>query len=497
MKYLVLAGLLFLAPAPALAQFRIPIPRIPGVPTEVPIPIPGLNNVLSQEPAISTSIADAQTEVSLLDDYTPQQLTPLQTSPRGENGSFVLAPGEYELDAQSYCLHAGTYAPGRGDGYLYAPLKGQREEIIRHILQRSVEHPTIPQHDIQVLIWSILAHTKVNDLSPEIRDTANQLLTRGEISRLNGGALGLIPDGVRQQAFANLPSPIQRVLNAEADLRQLLTQGSYNFTELERVAVLAGNPEPGEGSREVPGGRWSFHPGGFFVRYVPSGYSRTLIQVSVPQPITVTRDDLGRITAIATPEGDRIETTYDDTIPPRPLSNNSTLSAYAFRSIRFIHASAAQSGSPQQTEWNNTGWTAARSSASTANSASMAQGDRFTDWRNRTASAMETEQEVQAYVDGWEHRTRDRSAANMDELSELAHYRDGIEAATRGTSANRPTWIGEQQELTVNALEHAICVLEGGCNGGDRVTYDPASDVAAPANTSRQRLAQSARPYSE
>jgi hypothetical protein len=33
----------------------------------------------------------------------------------------------------------------------------------------------------------------------------------------------------------------------------------------------------------VPSGRWSMHPDGYFVRYLPSGYSSTRVEIWVPQ----------------------------------------------------------------------------------------------------------------------------------------------------------------------------------------------------------------------
>jgi hypothetical protein len=47
--------------------------------------------------------------------------------------------------------------------------------------------------------------------------------------------------------------------------------------------VLAGMAGVGEGSRDVPAGRWSLHPDGYYVRYLPRGYSYTVTQVWVPE----------------------------------------------------------------------------------------------------------------------------------------------------------------------------------------------------------------------
>jgi len=507
MRHLILAGLLVLTPAPVLAQFGLPIPRIPGLPGGVPIPpIPGLDSLLREEPPVSTALADAKTEVSLLDGYNPR-FTPMAQLQRGENGSFRLKPGTYEFDAQSYCLHAGTHGPGTGEGYLYAPLKGKRDGIIRQILQRSTQNPQIAQRNIQMLLWAILARTKISDLSSELQATARQLLTQDEINRLNGGAWGQIPPEIRSRAFASLPGPVRQVLNAEANMRSLLSSGNASYSQLEQLAVLAGNPGRGEGSRDVPANRWSYHPSGFFIRYTPDGYSRTKIQISLPDRYTISRDNKGRITAIADQQGNRIETQYDDTIAPRPHPRNPNLQAYVLKSVRF--ARPASGGQPQQAELQNRGWVFVNSSRASSGVPNVgvllaslpgmwvAQGDRFTDWANRAEEANEWRERVDSYRELVESRNRRRSQQDVDDLGDLGHYRDGIEAAVSGSPVDRVEWVGQHQGRMMNALEYAICVLDERCSAGGSPNYDPSGDVAVPGNTSRQRLGQSARAFGQ
>ncbi|MGJ3251474.1 MAG: hypothetical protein ACFE0J_10130 [Elainellaceae cyanobacterium] len=519
MKPFAFASLLVIAPVTLLAQFRIPIPRVPGV--DVEVPIPGVEDIVDQEPAVSTSLLDAQTEIALLDDYTPQQPMPMIKLRRGDQGSFLLEPGVYAMEAQSYCLRAGTHAPGSGNGYLYAPLLGDRNEIIRHILENSVEYPSIPQRDIQVLIWGIIARTKLSDMPANIRATAEQLLSDRELRALNGGVLGMIPDELQREVISRLPSEARRVFQAEAEIRELLMEGTSSYEQLERIAVLAGEPPTGEGSRDVPSGRWSYHPDGYFVRYLPSGYTRTRIEVSVPEPTVVERDEQGRIIAIADEEGNRIETIYDDSIAPLTVPSDPTLVGYAFKSIRFIQIDPTQPGGTQEMEWSDTGWTfvtqdsvrqsshpgseimafgkqAIESVSPDRDNMLHAQaGDRYEEWQRRYDTAQEWQERVDYYRDRVEERTRPRSDADIDNLTDLGHYQEGIEAATRGSQGDRLDWIARHHERTANALEYAICVLEGGCSGdsGDVVEFNPADDVAVPANTARQRLGQSARPY--
>ena len=91
------------------------------------------------------------------------------------------------------------------------------------------------------------------------------------------------------------------MFEAEAQLRQLLTNPAASFAEMERVAVLAGAVGMGPGSRAVPSGRWSLHPDGYYVRYIPQGYSYTVTQIWVPQGSPAVGKEYDPATHIAVP----------------------------------------------------------------------------------------------------------------------------------------------------------------------------------------------------
>lgn len=234
-------------------------------------------------PPLTTSLVDAFPEFPAMDGFTPKDWRPMNVLPRGKDGSFLLIrPGAYWLEAKSYCLHAGTYAPSGGDGYLYAPLKGARAEIVSNVLRRAGAQPDLSQRDVQVLLWAILARTRLRYMPESVRVTANRLLTSSERFEIDGGALGLIPESLLDKAAASLPSVAREILRAETRLRELLTQGVASYDELEQVAVRFGSAPLGEGSLEVPRGRWSQHPDGFYVRLFPKGYKRTRIELYMP-----------------------------------------------------------------------------------------------------------------------------------------------------------------------------------------------------------------------
>jgi hypothetical protein len=254
------------------------------------------------KPPITTSLEDAKWQDASKDGFTPREAErSLMTLQRTPNGGFVLQPGYYSMQTQSYCLKAGTHGPGGGDGYLYAPPKGPMEDIVMTIIRNSVNQPQIEQHDIQLLLWSIIARAKYENLDNKIKLVAAKLLTPKQLASINRTGLDMIPESVQRKAIDEAPAPIQAVLRAEAQLRNMLTTGGSSFEDIERVAVLTGVAEVGPGSREVPSGRWSAHPDGYYVRYIPSGYSSTRVEIWVPQGSPAVGKEYDPATHIAVP----------------------------------------------------------------------------------------------------------------------------------------------------------------------------------------------------
>ena len=243
-----------------------------------------VGSLLEGKPPITTSLDDAKWGDASKDNFTPREaVRSLMTLQRTPNGGFVLQPGAYELHTQSYCLKAGTHGPGGGDGYLYAPPKGPAEDAVMTIVRNSVNRPEIPQQQIQQLLWAIIARAKFEDLQGQLKAVASQLLTPRQLASLNRSALDVLSNSQLQGALGGVPGPVRQVMQAEAQLRQMLTSPGASFAEMERVAVLSGAAPLGEGSRDVPSGRWSLHPDGYYVRYLPRGYSYTVVQIWVPQ----------------------------------------------------------------------------------------------------------------------------------------------------------------------------------------------------------------------
>ena len=256
---------------------------IGSVVRSLPVKTPAVPDVLNGPAPVSTSIKDAVYGDPSKDGFTPpgapQALTSLQ---RTSEGGFVLAAGYYAMTAQSYCLHAGTHGPGGGDAYLFAPVKGSARDAVISILHNSVAHPEIEQHDIQLLLWAIVARAKFEDLDTRLKLVASKLLTTKQLAGLNRSALGVLTSPQLASITGGMPGPVRTVLEAESRMRGLLSTPGSSYADIERVAVLGGIAPKGPGSIDLPATRWSLYPDGFWVRYRPNGYTNTRVEIWVP-----------------------------------------------------------------------------------------------------------------------------------------------------------------------------------------------------------------------
>ena len=277
-------------------------------------------NLLGGKPPITTSLRDAKWGDAEKDGFTPRETKrSLTTLERTKNGGFILQAGYYEFVGQSYCLKAGTYGPGGGDGYLFARPKGPADRAVMTIVRKSVDHPEISQQDIQALLWAIIARAKFEDLQPGMMVTATKLLTTKQLATLNRNALNAFSGNALTQALGIVPAPVRQIAQAEAQLRQIFTTPGATFAEMERVAVLTGFAPRGQNSQDVPSGRWSSHPDGYFIRYLPSGYNTTLVEIWVPEGSSAIGKEYDPATHIAVPGNSSRQRLIQSGRPPRNL----------------------------------------------------------------------------------------------------------------------------------------------------------------------------------
>lgn len=238
---------------------------------------------LSKDP-ISTNFKDTNTDIDLEDNFGNEaSFLSICEQQRNTENNYILHSGFYELESMSFCLKAGTYGPSEGDGYLYAPVLGKKEEIVIAILKNFEAHPEIPQRDVQLLLWAIIAKTKFTKLANPLKITATKLLTAEQILDLNNGILGFIPENAVQKATNNAPQTIKTVIEIENKMRGMFESGLSTYEEFEELAILGGSAP--ETNNLIKRGRWSLHPDGYYIRYFPNGYSKTRVQIYVPEDI--------------------------------------------------------------------------------------------------------------------------------------------------------------------------------------------------------------------
>lgn len=243
----------------------------------------GLDKLMKEPEAISTNFEDVNRKGEEMPDFEDAATyKPLQDLPKNGDNGYLLEAGHFEMTNKSYCLKAGTYAPSKGDGYMYAPTLGKKRDVVIAILRSAEKHPEVEQSYVQMLLWTIIARTKFIDYAGPVKETALKLLTPEQLLQLEGGALGILPFDVVQKAKDQMPPAVQAIFEAENNIRQLVSSGNYSYAEFEKYAILAGMAEP---RSDVPSGIWTLHPDGYYVRYFPSGYSVTKVQVYVPEQL--------------------------------------------------------------------------------------------------------------------------------------------------------------------------------------------------------------------
>jgi len=250
-----------------------------------------LNRLLKQPQAISTSFKDVDKKGSKPPSFTDgQKAQPLYLLPKAANGGYKLCAGFFEMTNKSYCLHAGTRGPSKGDGYMLAPVLGPKKDVVIRILKSAEQHANVQQRDIQVLLWAIVSRTKFADMNTSIKLTASTLLSSQELLMLQGGALGVLPASLVEKAKGQLPNSLQSVFEAENSIRRLAASGTSSYEDMEKYAILAGLAP--QLDPDVPAGIWSLHPDGYYVRFMPQGYSVTKVQIYVPKELINTQSNL-------------------------------------------------------------------------------------------------------------------------------------------------------------------------------------------------------------
>jgi len=448
---------------------------------------------LNESTAVTTNIRDAPPEEHWLQEYTPEVPPPQAIA----TFDGRLLPGYYALTVQSYCLHAGTYAPTAGDGYLIAPLKGARAEEIGGILRRSVANPQVPQHDIQRLIWGIEAGAGFGEYDPAFIVRVTPVLGEKELAAV------AMNTGLRQVWSAvqgGLPSPLRDAVSFYGQLRSTVTDVTKTFEQVERLAVLTGAAPPGPGSRDVPAGAWSSIGDETYMRAFPQGYSTTTVEIVRPARYALVRDDKRRITSFQSGPY-RVEATYEDGPVPYPVQQGGglpPLSVWLLKSLRLRGPQAGDDLTVRETGWvipaEGVPALAVLPRTAPARLPSLAEVQDVYGRAGRVASAVRRVADSNRADQGVNKQA-------LDDALDLDHLMRGLWIAAWANPSSRGQWIGDHSVRIKHAWAYAVCVLEGKCRypgadgGGADVTIevDLSKHVAVPGNTSKQRLGLSWR----
>jgi len=510
---------MFLAPAAQGADIfnllkSLPVKEmvgsLPSLPTGLSLP--------KDPDGISTSFDHAYPANTLMDGFEPSPSEKRETA--FEADGLKLTTGFFDLKLESYCLQAGTYQPKpQGSGYLMAPLEGPKADIIKRILINSASAPDIPQSQIQALIWGVLSNARLNRMPAQYNETARRLLSAQDIYALNGGLTGLIPDSVMRMALdkanKNVPEAYRNIVQAYDNLKSKLESGVSTFEELERIAVLNGEPT---GGGNVKPGQWALRPGGYFIRALPSGYSKTRVQIYRPLAPTLVRNNAGTLTEVDFNDGYKIKTEYDaKQFTYRDAQTGQAITYAVIKNITLSSAAGTKQIAlkspvlvPSAAGMRKQGFTLSlpafklfseAHATTTSRGEHAARGGKDLQWYKETAErTQETVERVKRQMEELERAGQPVSKADEERFLDEKFWLDGIEAALSGNLVDKSEWFTNYMARLTRMYAWTICRLNGQCEAGDSHSQNPLnmplSDVTAvPANTRQQRLGMSARTY--
>jgi hypothetical protein len=491
-----------------------------NLPTQLPAQLPQLPTTvaLPKDPdGISTSLDDAIASLALMARFTPDpaEARPAQRGPAG----VTIGTGYYELPLQSYCLHAGSYRPKpRGDGYLLAPLRGPQAGVIGSILRNSAGAPDIAQSDIQTLIWAILSGTKPSRLGAAQQSAAQRLLSAQQLVDLNGGVLGFVPDDAMQsllnRANAKVPDGYRRTVQAYSALRDRLQSGGYRYSELEAIAAPEGDGV-GEKSRPIRSGEWMLLDPGYFIRVLPSGYSRTTVQIFRPLKATFHHDDTGRPDGIDFNDGYSVRTSYEN--DTAVYVDPKTARRYPHAITRSITLNGPTTGGPvtiavrfpilraqgfmhQQTARSRWHWPfvdeaeAAEAPGTVVDLRPLIQD--LKEYKEAIDLGNEQWDETWRYLESRDHQGP-VNEGDLQRFMDEQFYRDGLDRAFHITDFKaKSEWLSDFSARLGRAGAYITCALAGSCltnDPGSTVTVDLPGYSAVSGNTAQQRLGLSLR----
>jgi hypothetical protein len=251
-----------------IGLFGISIPSIPGLPTSggavgeilkgaaAEQVIKALGTTLTEEAPIQSSSSATFPTINILPGAAFQPQSPNLIAKIRPDGSVALAPGDYRIPVDVFCMKASAHSPA-GHRYRLAPLKGKWADIVAALNARSAS-TTIPHSQLQVLSWNLQAGMKYEELTPELRSVVDQVipefkprLSRSfyeQIEAAWGQVSSTVPGLPSLDGALGKLGDVGKTIVLLRQTRSTLMQYGNNFEALSRSLVLTG------GQQAIPGG---------------------------------------------------------------------------------------------------------------------------------------------------------------------------------------------------------------------------------------------------
>ena len=335
-----LAGLAALAAPAARAQFPDPRRLLQGVGERGRRQLEGLAGealrraLFPPDPAASRFLR----ELPEFDPVDFGPFAPMQALRRSPGGGFVLEPGAWQIELQSYCLRYGTYERTGGSGYRVGVVAGRGAATVEAVLRAAYSRPQVRQEAIQQLIWGLLAGVAPSRMGAAAQAAAASLLTPAQLLAAEAAGSAL-PEQISAAAISQLPPELRSLAEVTMRLRSAVQAGA-GYRELEAIAVLPGAP-PAQGN-PIPARRWSAHPDGYLMRISSENYRRTTVQIVRAEPLRLERDARGRISRLVVSDGSSIALTYRDDLGPLRHRGLPGLTIWCFATVRHTAADGRQ-----------------------------------------------------------------------------------------------------------------------------------------------------------
>ncbi len=431
---------------------------------------------LAKKEAVSSGIDDVFPYLLSIEDYLPHPVSPKIMDKLAKYGTVALSPGVYDFYLHSFCLDTGKYCPSSDSVYLAAPLKGKQSKIIKEILNNSLKNHGITQQEIQALIWAITSGIKYEDMSHNLQLIAGQLLAKEDLKQLRKSFWNKMPQPVKDWFFREfkkrLPSEILRVWNTADKIKNKITDTRTTYKELEKAAMRFGKLKK---SKDIKIGTWGLTSEGYFMRVFPNGYSRTRIQIYIPEPYEYysTLDKSGRVTKLGVKGGIEITASYHDN-DEMILSDGKTIPVWYFKKLK-IQGIDPKTNKKRSFEVNDTGWIA----KDIKELASLSL-QKYPEISERIRSAQIIYHDKQML-----DNSLSENGNSAGDIAELEHYYDGAQAAT--DIKKRGEWLVEHFRRVINAFLHTISKLKKMTNDtDDEIKFTPPNNIGLPVNKKHQ-----------